>query len=502
LTLTSSTHQDKQEYSVLWLHFVLILVIYAATGYYSPGFDDEYFNLMVVERFGTAVASYTQTTDVHPPLSYIINAWLYKALGGWEFVRMISGILTASSLIITISNLSKGKSTLYALIFIYLLAFNPAILMWGTSLRWYGYFFPVLIWLLVIPRNTQWHWIKFFVAMLWLAYVGYISFFIFPSLFIYYWMSDKRDNKKKIRALLIPGILALLLYVPQLITFLNIHYPRSGGQIFSFSSGLVGIYSTSLSNQGVFPLSYPGLAAAAGMLILFVHVLKDIHQEWKNPLWGSWVLGQIILLGSRIAGKMRNLSVLIPLQSLAIADRFNKGSSRWLWLSLVLIGFGNMAGTYNVIMHEDTTKNSWNLPVNQVIKQVENEVGNNRSNTLIYCHDPIITWHFERLGFPVRSPYAGRDINVASRSFKHVAVIWTNPGYIPKQRMELYRFEISLLKKSSQSDYILGTDKYASFKRKKEPQYPDELIRLSMIRDPQHISTSSVWSPVFINRFK
>lgn len=68
--LNSSNIINRQERIIIWLHFAMIMVIYACVGYFSPGFDDEYFNIMVVERFGTDVAAFIKK-QMHTLLSPI-----------------------------------------------------------------------------------------------------------------------------------------------------------------------------------------------------------------------------------------------------------------------------------------------------------------------------------------------------------------------------------------------------------------------------------------------
>jgi hypothetical protein len=106
------------------------------------------------------------------------------------------------------------------------------------------------------------------------------------------------------------------------------------------------------------------------------------------------------------------------------------------------------------------------------------------------------------MGFLVRSVYASKEVNTKNKKINQIVVIWTHPGVISKKTMELFRFEISLIKHSSQSTYILGTDKYAEIKRKKEPSYPDELVKISVMENPEQVALSSVWSPLFIKRFE
>lgn len=101
--------------------------------------------------------------------------------------------------------------------------------------------------------------------------------------------------------------------------------------------------------------------------------------------------------------------------------------------AITLVVFGNLLGTYNVITHEDTTKNSWNLPITQLKDFVSSNFSHEKSATLIYCHDPIITWHLEKSGYLVRSPYAAKEVNAEDKKFKQVMVIWTNPGNLPKR---------------------------------------------------------------------
>lgn len=136
----------------------------------------------------------------------------------------------------------------------------------------------------------------------------------------------------------------------------------------------------------------------------------------EKAIFYTFSVGQSILLITGIAGKMRNMVVMIPMQAIWFSEKINASASRWIMTAITLVVFGNLLGTYNVITHEDTTKNSWNLPITQLKDFVSSNFSHEKSATLIYCHDPIITWHLEKSGYLVRSPYAAKEVNAEDKN--------------------------------------------------------------------------------------
>lgn len=72
--------------------YLFTLILYAGTAFNSYGFDDEFFNISLVEEYGLSTFLITQKIDVHPPFSYLINALLYEVLGNWAAVRIVSAV--------------------------------------------------------------------------------------------------------------------------------------------------------------------------------------------------------------------------------------------------------------------------------------------------------------------------------------------------------------------------------------------------------------------------
>ena len=67
-----SQNQEKFEY-VSIIIYALTLILYTTVGFYSPGYDDEFYNIALIEKLGSKTIHFTQNNDVHPPLSYVIN---------------------------------------------------------------------------------------------------------------------------------------------------------------------------------------------------------------------------------------------------------------------------------------------------------------------------------------------------------------------------------------------------------------------------------------------
>lgn len=153
--------------------------MYGTVAYQSPGYDDEFFNINPIENIGFGVVAMTQSTDVHPPGSYLLDWLLYAVFGKWELVRLAISLLTASSLIWAAASYRSRKGDLPGFLLILIMGLNPGILLWRTGLRWYAFFVPVLIWLSILLEQPGWkYWIKCFFGLLVLGYLGYAVFIV------------------------------------------------------------------------------------------------------------------------------------------------------------------------------------------------------------------------------------------------------------------------------------------------------------------------------------
>ena len=152
--------------------FALLAFLYLYVSYNSYGYDDEYFNIRQIREYHLfSLVKTIQQTDIHPPLSYIINKLLFNIFQDWTFVRMMSSVFFLTSLFLFCR---ATKRTTVNIIFLLFLGLNPSVLLWTTSVRWYAYVLPLLVLLHIMPScERKWYWWYFFIIS-WLIMYAWI----------------------------------------------------------------------------------------------------------------------------------------------------------------------------------------------------------------------------------------------------------------------------------------------------------------------------------------
>lgn len=487
---------------ILYILYGLAFIVYCTVALMSYGFDDEFFNILIIEKHGLSAFFITQTMDVHPPLSYIINAVLYRAFGNWEVVRLFSALTLCTSFIYLCEHIkTKGEEREAILTFI-LLTSSPALLLWGTSLRWYAYFLPILIWLLVIPKKQGWPmWIKLGVGLVALAYTGYLAFVLAPALILFYWLSSSQPFEVKLKQLSVIIGVAALVYSPQLLTFLNVHFPNRVSQTGSLFLSFAGFFIAQFSNQGVFPLSIAALVSTTGTLIILYVTLRSqpIQKLSTNPKCMSYVLFSILIIASGVAAKFRNLVIATPLQLIWFASvKPNRTLKKFFYIGIIFIIAGNFWGSVNVYRHQDTTKNSWNLPVKEVPSIIKKEYQACNKDAIIFTHDPTLSYHMQHLSIPSTGVYSkGINPNI-KETYQCVFVIKTFVGSVSQGRYEKMLDEVENLKYSEKSVIPLQQDFFYDYKVKLDNRYPRYAITILKFTDVQNANLLLSWLPTKI----
>lgn len=489
--------QSKKN-KIFYILFLIIIFLYAFVGFFSPGYDDEFFNITLIENLGLKVLSYVQTRDVHPPGSYILNWFFYYVTNSWSIVRMISGFLTAVSIIYAGIFVRKSYGDLSSFFFLIFLAFNPAILMWGTSVRWYSYFIPLLIYLSVVPKSShKFYWSKLFIGFLILGYFGYAVFIVAPSLLFLYWMQSEQSIENKLKRVLLWGSLSLLGYLSQLYTFVTIHINGSSAQRSPLLKGFAGFVISHLSNQGVFPISVGGVLCCLGALgILLLSLRKDFRKRLLSSYTLSYFVGIICLILSGLGGKFRNFVLLSPLQAfslLTILPDFRK--NMWIKISLFFFLFGNIIGVYNVVFHTNTTKNSWNFPLKKVLTQLERIRSSCGDEILVFTHDPLLTYVLEKKNYYVVSPYGQQNSKVyeSKSNYKCTVIAKTFAGSLEDSKIKKMYTAFERTSDKIEEKILIGFDPYYSFKKKLDSRYPKYQVEIFVLRYANFDELMKTW---------
>jgi len=474
--------------------YTFIFLLYGFVGYSSTGFDDEFFNITIVETLSfNQMIDFIQSSDAHPPISYIFNKLLFSLFNDWKIVRLITALLFSASICYAISETKKRNGINSSILIFLLLGLQPAMLMWGTSLRWYSIFVGVLTWVNFPPSNKSiWlYWTKFIFGSILLLYTGYISMLILPGLIWIYYKGMEGAEKRKLISLAISLLVIFILFFPQLEIFKNVHLKTSNSQFYSFLSNVQGVFISQFSNQGLFPLTFFAILSAMGTLILWSIELSNLWKKKLNENWLPYLSSMILIVSAGLAGRFRSLVSVQPFQAMWMIELTANTRSRLVKLAIVLIIISNLAGLYNVSKHKDTTKNNWNIPMREILNLVQKESVHGK--TVIYCHDPILSYLLEKSGYPVLGPYYINKKKYTSSSAAIVIIVKTNQGVIPYERYHEMLGEIIKLDYKEKKTIQFGEDKHFEMKRKIDPTFPKYAAEMIVYKDVTNIPQHSTW---------
>jgi len=479
---------------------VFLFILYGSVGYFSEGFDDEFFTIRLIEKLGFGVVSFLQTTDIHPPGSYLFDAILFSLFGKWELVRLIISLITASSLVYAILSIEKRNGKFAGIIAFVLLGLNPAILMWCTSIRWYAFFVPVLIWLSIIPQKKDWlYWAKCFVGLLLLGYFGYVVILVFIPVLWMYWIESTEDGSKKIKRMFIFGGLSFLLYSYQLFIFFTVHFKNKDSQISSLLKSAYGIFTSQISNQGVFPISIPGIITSISTIgIVSIILYSDFKSNTKNKYFIAYSLITFFTILTGVASKIRNLVIISPWQALWISTSTILAKHKKIFIFfLACLTVGNLWGDLNIISHHNTTKSNFNLPVKIVLADLLIEKNKFKNDLIILCHDPKLTWQLTHAGYVVIGPYSHSLLTQNLFHSKHscVVVLKTFTGMKTEFLNKMYD-EVKLLKYIKSSTKNFGHDDFYEYKDKINALYPEYMIEETKLYEVENLDTIKLWMPI------
>lgn len=479
--------------------FAILAFLYLYVSYHSYGYDDEYFNIRQIREHDLLSLIQTiQQTDIHPPLSYMINKVLFNILQDWTFVRMVSSVLFLASLFLFCR---KTKNPVINIFFLLFLGLNPSVLLWTTSIRWYAYVLPLLVLLHIVPAyDRKWYWWYFFMICWFICMLGYIGFLLMPVYFLFYWIQDQHKFIHKLKRILLPGSLFILLYVYQFYLFITIHNRTEltgNQQVFDLFASIQSYVASTFSNQGLFPLTFFGILSIVGMLLICFHGLINVRIYLKEHTFlFLFAALSIITVFTGVAGKIRNLFLIEPSKVSFMLVGMSVKRGRWLWvLGVLFVLVANLAGISNVVQHQQTTKNGWNIKMPETLAKLEGIERKNKA-TIYFTHHPSFSYHLTTKNKQVVSFYNGLYFDSSliktrvqqldtSKSYDIIFLVNYRGRSITENYFQLMISTIDKMKARAKQvdEYDLHEDPDFRIKQRFYPDYPRYTTRVIHLKE-------------------
>ena len=407
-------------------------------------YDDEIYNIrQAALSFPNLLEhiKYINSTDIHPPASYLLNRLAFRALGSWKAVQFVNGTLNAAAIAWfygrTADNFPQRERLAVALT----LATAVTSQMWTTSLRWSAYFNPIFLVLYVVATSTRPSITAraaiLTVGTVFLFHTAYLTAVAAPVLWGTFvatsFQNLRRRDIRSIAPMLFGGVIACL---PQLYVLLKVHLPiYAHGHSFSIPYGFGQSISALVVGTAVFPIDYIPVMFAVFLATAFVASVKNILRDGPVAmLLGGALFGFALLVLSRLGFEGRNAVFLYPIALILIVLTICRSVS-WIRLpaaaTLVLL---QTMSVYGFVFHRDTVKGSFNTPFAQAMREIASLSKACPGKSYVFTHDPVLTYLVEGAGGMVSSPYAPSDVEAHVMHEKDcVLMVVTYRGTLPTE---------------------------------------------------------------------
>ncbi len=487
---------SKRLFASLFVAVCITLISLLAVMGRAP-YDDEIVNFRWVQPNDVStIIHIANSQDVHPPGSYVINKLLYGTLGSWDRVKAVSGCMNALGLALFLW-LAYGKlRPQQRWLLTFMIATASTVVMWGASVRWYAYFNPLfsvtLAVILFADISRTARTFALGASAVLLLYLSYGAFCAVPVLAVAHGLRDYRDWKRRdIGILLAAGVVALLICLPQLESFIRVHMPNQASQTGSRLQALLQTGMTLILGNAVFPLATVPIAFAAVISLTVITVV--VGRRLSKVEWlalGLLLLGVVLMTATGIGIKPRNSVYLLPLAYLLISAAVTSLPTGPRIGATIAVVIYQALGVWNVIAHENTIKGSYNTDYSAIVGRIESWSAG-CSRTVVFNHDPVLAYLLEQKGIAQSSPYASgpQPAVVEISPGDCVAVVETYRGIIAADRLgKAYAsIESAGLQHSQSQDF--DPDRYQSIKaRLGHEAFPSFYAHLDLLRAPRRIS--------------
>lgn len=398
---------------VLIVSFALSLGCVATRNIY----DDEHSSLYFVRLSTSQIIQAANSSDVHPPGMYLLTHYAFKAIPSPRWMTLAVLVLMYAGLAVFVRNVTPLFATMRGRIcFLALATLSPQLLMWGLTFRWYGWWTPLALIVLVHalqPEKVEVPHISYVrssvvgILLAALFYINYITLLFTLALsaavaFRY----GSRPWKRYVVAL----IVFLLLVSPQLRAFYAVHLPGNHGQRANPLVSSARLLQGTFISEAYLPWHPIAVAALLcfGALITF-GILRTIRPSslsgallaTKRGLPSVILFAAVFFMLVALSGlgmKPRNALILIPTLAPLFALIVESLPSRALQSMLLVFFFlWEGVGIEHLILRRGLAKSNMNNHPEEVITYIRQASG---SCSIVVTYDPLLTLRLEESSLP------------------------------------------------------------------------------------------------------
>jgi hypothetical protein len=403
---------------------LLLSVAFVAT---RNTYDDEYSNLTYVSLSVPQIIHAANSADVHPPGMYLLTHFAFEATPSprwmtlWDVLLLYAGLATY---LFAVAPLFTGTGS--RMCFLLLAALHPQLLMWGNTIRWYGWWTGVALITLVVamrpgaearrdpgsrhnpgplantnvqalPRFSYPRAVVLGLLLVCLFYLNYITLVFgaalgLTMLFRYSWRAWKQ--------FLLTLAVFTPLIVPQLHAFLTVHIPGGSGQRAGIALSLARLVDATLCSEAYLPWHPLAILALVVFPALLVYgAIRAYRLARASTLSAALLTGEpglaslvlfsllffCLVVAAGFGVKPRNGLLLIPL--LAVPFALIVGSLRSGRLQALVLGFIALwsgVGIGHLLGREGLTKSNMNNRPEELTRYLQQAQGADCSVVVTY----------------------------------------------------------------------------------------------------------------------
>lgn len=372
---------------------VLMLVILGCRNIY----EDEILSFAFIDQPSiSAVWSYTNHTDIHPPGMYVLDKLALAVTGSYRWLAVLPTLVWFFGTWIFVASARNAFRTRWGAALFSAIAFmHPQILMWCTTLRWNSYFAGIgLITLSMavlahepdgslrksVPCSSR--CIVMGIGLATLFYLNY-TMALFCICFSAAWIARHGYSFDSVKRLVLTGAVSVVGSLPQLSALFAYHLPQAQRQnhFKSLTHSAARILHGATVGEAMLPLA--PIAVIIGFFFIVPNsfsALRSLITQRRNEddrsicvrtIAAFFFAGIACAIFSGLGASPRNFCYLSAAVGFLLAIGAETIPHRaWHFASSVLVALWIGLGAHNMILRTGTAKGGFNDHYEEIVQKI------------------------------------------------------------------------------------------------------------------------------------